>query len=274
MHIEGGLIEGFKYGGLSPLDFGGLAAWYKSTDGVDLAFGNLVTQWNDLSGNNRHLDTIFNLVDLTTLAYSPRLYNTDNGLGIRFYDSRIVMGCSTDLEFKKMLYDGRPMTMIIVVKINSYLGAANINFISTGSQHFDYGSYRLSLPTPTFMSSGVRKGTYSSATTILSNSIGAANVPPLGNNVISVIDTGYTPANNHRFLYINDPSAAKTSGKFSESPPVLSDNYLIEIKAGEGNYLYEIIMYDNTGKSQAQILDEHTRLYNEYIAIRYPNLYN
>lgn len=275
MEFEGGILEGAVYGGLTPADFDGLMAWYRTSDisSSDIITSNYVGVWRDLSGNGRHLDTFFNKVNLITSIYYPRLYNTIHGYGINGTNVQMAMGCSTDTDFKKVLYNGSAVTLIVIYRQVSAYTSTNQNMFSTGSLHYDYSLYRMGMPTATFMANQVTKGVYGSSTTIWSAPLNSSTIPSVDGAAFCLIDTGYDSVNNHRYIYVNNETTPRSSGKFSAAPATLSDSYMIEVTTPPNGYLYEIILYDNTGKTATQILNEKDRLMSEYVKIKYPNIY-
>ncbi|MFL9844723.1 hypothetical protein [Flavobacterium rhizosphaerae] len=282
MHIEGGKIEGFKYGGLSPLDFslnGELAGWWRATDGVQFLTGNYVDIWRDISGYGRDLVSYTNNSN-SYHVYMGRLENTQHGVAIGGGDGSARMLCPSDTAFKTMFYDGRPITIFIVFKCN-YITGGGFNFIGSTDNVItpDYGRFTIAAPTTFGIGMSTQKWTSGASTNIADNRIPADDTA-IGAQVISLVDLGYnaTSSTLHRKSYLNN--VLKKEQKFSQAPGTGNDGNMFTVtfggRQGNGtanNHIYEIIIYDNTGKSQAQILDEHARLYNEYINIRYPNLY-
>ena len=95
-----------------------------------------------------------------------------------------------------------------------------------------------------------------------------------GGHIASIIDIGYvaSASTQHRRAFLD--GVENNRKKFTSAPSTLDDmTGPFSLQAGSDNVLYEVIAYDNTGKSEQQILEEHNRLVTEYINPRYPNLY-
>jgi hypothetical protein len=58
MHLTGIALSGLSNQGISPLDFSGLKAWYRATDGIETVTSyKRVSGWRDLSGGGLHLNS-------------------------------------------------------------------------------------------------------------------------------------------------------------------------------------------------------------------------
>lgn len=287
MNFEGGQLEGARYGGLTPLDYTGLAAWYRATDGVTFMRGNGVSQWNDLSGNNRHLISALNGT-LQPSDVHGAVYNTISGLMIAGGDGNRRLYCLSDTTFQNMFYDGRKLTIIMIFRNNFLPLNQGYNFIQTtpvgGSR--DVGGY---------FSFGCTSPNGNQAHRVLKDNVevagndtGNGSLTAPKNYITSVIDYGYNASspNLHRKVYIRENTTAtfvqtlKTERKFNQTPATSSPNGVFTVAFGGGstlstspNGMYELIVYDQTGKSELQIIEEHDRLYQEYINPRYPNLF-
>ena len=267
MNLEGVKIEGARYGGLTPLDYGGLQAWYKATDGVKLYTGNQVKSWDDLSGNNRHL-TAINRGTLAQVNSAGNLINTSNGLAYSNDNGTAGLSCITDYTFKKMLYDGRPMTCITVFKITTFVTSTGFRFLASSISTSGNGFFQHGAPTASYPIRTLNQGT------IIANNDMVNAFTGTGGHVVSVIDIGYVSSSStqHRRAFLD--GVENNRRKFTSAPSTLDDSTSpFSLQASSNNALYEVILYDNTGKSEQQILDEHSRLITEYINPRYPNLY-
>lgn len=112
----------------SPLDISNLKAWYKADAGVTLN-GPTVSQWDDYSGNARHLKQ-------TTAANQPTyLTNTINGLPSIDFD-----GVNDYLLTDATLNTGDAMTMFCVFKKESASSQGIITGGSGAYQFLQYGS--------------------------------------------------------------------------------------------------------------------------------------
>lgn len=267
MYGQGFTIQGAKYGGVSPADFTGLAGWWRATEGITFANSSFINKWNDISGNNRHLQATVNATGLAQTSYG-RLENTANGLGVTDGNSSGCLACLTDTAFRKMFYDGRPITVLLVFKINAIQSSTGYALISTGLTSAN-GLFTINAPTATLPIRTLNVG----GSTIANNDfLNVFTVP--GGHIVSVIDFGYDAALSftHRKAYLD--TVLKTQVKFSATPSAVVDSSFFKVQPGStGNTIYEIIIYDNTGKSQTQITAEHSSLYTDYLLKRYPNLF-
>jgi len=264
MYFQGGTLTGAKYGGLTPPDFTGLYAWYRATDGITFGAGSYVKSWNDLSGNGNHFEA--RTTAGVPVNSSGNLFNTSNGLGIK------LAGTSgnplvTDGDLFKVLVDGRPNTVIVVMKANNLLSSQNI--IRSNPQ--------TALNTVTLLLqvvSGVPRLVWQirDNNNLIVNS--QQNIPTLGANagtVFSTINYGYNNGVTNPFQsYFNNELVL--SSPYTSTPSYVSGNAFAYLPSAS-IFMYEMIFIDNTGKTEARILDEHYRLHTEYINLRYPNLY-
>jgi len=246
MYFQGGILEGFKYGGASPLDFTGLVSWHRSTE-VTFLYGSIINTWPDLSGNANHLVS-FN---------GNKLENTPMGLAVvgTSGNSRLY----PPFDKHNFMIDGSPFTMITVAygsgvryTIWDATGSGNqfaMTYGSTGVTHQMYNiSSQLTLNfSPTYPSILNRPN-------IMTFNGYGYNVTD--NDVSSYVNNIVTPSGSANYIRVPniDPATPKRFGLFTPS----------------GGKWCELIIYNQTGKTREQIDIEITRLYNEYLLIRYP----
>jgi hypothetical protein len=268
MNLQGATLQGGKYGALSPKDYSGLAAWWRATDGVEFYNGNYVHKWKDLSGNGR--DFIAYNPNTSTIAENAgTLGNTVNGVGILCSTTNIYV-CLEDTTFKKILYEGSPITLIIIYRIIIYQSNTGFPFLFAGQNISSAG--RFVVGSPNNGQQIIR--TYNSGSNSIADNITGVFFSEPGGHILSVLDYGYNSDSPllHRRSYID--GNLKSEKKFTSPPSALTDTTPLTLQGGaSANAIYEIILYDNTGKTKAQIDYEHNKLYNEYILKRYPNLF-
>jgi hypothetical protein len=265
---QGVELQGVSNGGITPKSFGGLQAWYRSTDDITFGVGTGVSGWKDLSIYGRHL-TAINRSTLAPVAAAGNIFNTPNGLAYSNDNGVFGLACLSDYTFKKMLYDGRPMTVIVVFYIRTFMTNTGFRFVSSGILPNGAAGYlQHGAPTANY---AIR--TLNGSTTIATNDIVNA-FTGTGGHVTSLIDIGYDAASSllHRRAYLE--GVEKNKVKFTSAPSLVDDlSAPFSIQSGPQNAIYEIILYDQTGKTEAQILAEHSQLITDYINLRYPNLY-
>lgn len=273
MYINGATLQGAAYGGLSPLDFSGLEGWWRTDAGVQLQSGASISRWNDLSGNDRTLVGVYTNNEDSTRNFGI-VRNTPYGLGMGGGDGNGCLAVTSDKEFQRILFNGSKMSVFIVYRVNLLSSNTGFRFIGTGSQSQSQmeGGY-LSIICPTG-NQAVRSFSFSS--TIANNDISGLYQSP-ANYILTLEDLGYVPETPllHRRMFINNE--LRNQVKFSGAPSnnIPSQSLRVQYGGISGNtpynFLYEILIYNHTGKSSEQIKTERERLYNEYLLPRYPN---
>jgi len=262
MFLQGGSIQGARYGGVSPLDFNGLKFWFRASDGVDLLRGNIIKRWKDISGNGNHL------VPASGKSYGLRYYNSAFGR----YVSGIAGGSTEPLNcinngVQKLLTDGSPYSVILIINT----GPVNSSGGLTGQPANMFPIYAIAISS----NAGTR-----SVTRLIQNTITEIGVNANGslnyfsdNQNLLVADVGYGYLTSGRDLttWINSVPAASTD--WINPPSLLAPPNKFAITGDTGVKFYEIIIYNHTGKDRPQINDELNKLTTEYINKRYPNFY-
>ena len=267
-------MEGAIYGSVSPADYVGLAGWWRATDGITFSTGNRVSQWNDISGNNRHF-TAMNSSYAPITTYG-NLVQTANGLGILGGDGNGLLGVLNDYAFKAMLYDGRKMGITIIYRLSA-LNGAGFNFLRTSGNDYvaaNAGYFNIGVPANTAQTSRTVNGATTISNSDIVNAYPSAVFPQ--SHIFSVIDYGYdsASANLHRKSVLDN--VVRTERKFSSAPTSVFTNTPIGVQFGGSTNpatVYEIILFDHTGKTISQIDFEYQTLYTNYILPRYPNLF-
>jgi len=271
MYLKGGSIQGAIYGGVSPRNYSGLKLWNRATDGVTLNNGNYVFNWKDISGSvtdgSRDWKPYDRVSQSYISGYGGIIGNSNNGLWIAGTTSPVF--AIHDSSFKRILFDGTPITLIIIFRINSIQTNSGFPFFNTGLSTPTTGNFTISAPT---------NNSHGFTTRLNSNS-GIEGTQLLGvyNGVksyaLAIKDYGYNAALPllHRKYYVNNILQAEK--KFIAAPNGATDYSPMILGCGAvANGIHEIIMYDNTGKDQQQIDFEYETLYTNYILKRYPNL--
>jgi len=270
MEAKGCTLTGLRYGGLSPVDVPGLKFWLKASNGATI-FGSsgAVSFWKDLSGNENHLTPI-NLSTGNPGLRAGRLIQTVNGVG---YVNGLT---TTDLvcvnpSADNFLYNGSPSTLFLVFRTPADL-TLNSPVMLRGYPLTN----RSAIATNFFRADGssnlIQVIKYNTAGAISDARITSAftngTVLPNQNVIYCVQDYGYSSGivNPIKLLYNN---VLKGQGAYSGVP----DNETVanSLRVTQTIFpLYEVIAYDNTGKTQAQIDIEYNMIVTEYITKTYP----
>ncbi len=259
MNFQGGKLQGFRYGQLSPKDNNGLQLWMRATDGVTFSRGNRMNNvWRDQSSYNRLLALCNNQGVLQASNNSSVIVNTAWGLAYYTSDVNYSWSAYYDGNFHDFMINGTPFTIFLVTRTGSTLGLApQVNWAGSGLG----GSAFLQL------ASAANGGIPIRATNHASMDL-YGYMTTNQNNIYELTCYGYnngtTP--NRRFLINN---ILRTTGSFSASPVGLTSRGIFSFIAGQA-YLYEIIIYNHAGKTAAKINEENSRIYNDYILKRYP----
>jgi len=265
MYLQGGTIEGVTYGGVSPLDYSGLIGWYKASQGVDLVNGSSITRWKDLSGNNNHL--VPKSTSGATVSQIGSLVNTVNGLGVTRILSGGALTCE-NVNMHKPLVDGSPTTVILILRTNNL--TSSIPVIQAIPQaNTNIWIFSFNQPVSTNPPQIVNR-LYDNAGLKVNMLTTAAYVQPSQGAVYSTINYGYNNGvvNPFTFLFNNE---VKATAAYSAAPVYVAGNPIAYLPSPL-TYMYEMIIYNNTGKSKSQIDLEHTNLNVDYIKQQYPNL--
>jgi len=265
MYFQGGTIQGVTYGGVSPLDYSGLVGWYKASQGVDLINGSSITRWKDLSGNNNHLVP----KNLTggTVTQIGSLVNTVNGLGITRILSAGGLTCENP-DMHKPLIDGSPTTVILVLRTNNMTSS---NTLLQALPQSSANTWLFGFNQPVSANPPqILNRVYDNAGLKVNMLSTAAYVQPSQGAVHSTINYGYNNGVINPFTYLFN-NEVKATAAYS-GPPVSVTGNPLAFYPNALIYLYEIIIYNNTGKLKAQIDLEHTTLNVDYIKQQYPNL--
>ncbi|KGO91757.1 hypothetical protein [Flavobacterium subsaxonicum] len=259
MYVQGATAEGIRYGAVSPKDYTGLIGWWKASEGVEFSQGSSISKWKDLSGNENHL------VPENGQSSAGRLINTVNGVAITRLGAGNYLVC-TNVDMHKTLLDGSPNTVIIIMRTNNLTSSVTLirawpqiglNTIIWGINQPDAIPNILSRA---YDNTGLKANILSSAPYIL----------PSQGAVYMNVNYGYGSAvvNPYQFFFNN---TFKNSAAYSGMPIYVSSNPF-SFLPNAAIYMYEIIIYNNTGKTVSQIDYEKDTLYNDYILKQYPNL--
>jgi len=238
MYLEGAKIEGFKYGGVSPLDYSGLKAWYKASDGNEFLKGNLINKWRDLSGNGNHL------MPQSGGTSAGELVNTVDGLAVtRLGASNALVSSNPALQ--QLVSDGNSNSSMLIVMRTANTTASLSNFIrgvpngSTNTIVFDI-SQPASLPR-------IRIIILDNTGTKISIITDAPYFLPNQSAVHTIVNYGYGSSVPTPFQYRfnND---LKTSVNYL-GVPVYVPTSNFGILPNPLLYLFKVIIYDNTGKA-------------------------
>jgi hypothetical protein len=257
MEFQGGSIEGGGYGDLSPKDYPGLQAWYRATDGVEFSRGTVVRRWKDISGNDRHLLNASN-AGAELAGSSGNIINTAYGLAYTQVNQTSGMSPVNSGTWHNFLYNGSPYTILIVMRSV----VSNSNFIFNTTTNLGGAGTIGSTSTFSTGNMSLRPNNHSSLDNF-------GNIAVNKNYVYNLTSYGYnngiTPATV--FSINNSP---KISGNFTSSPVGVTARgtlYLSCINVP----IYEVIIYNQTGKSQTLINFELNNLFEIYIKNRYKN---
>jgi hypothetical protein len=257
MIFKGGSIKGARYGQTNPKDYLGLEGWWKATDGINIYRGNNVASWADQSGKGRTLVATNNLNVLQNS--SGLLANTSWGLALSNFIGSSRLSAIGKGAWHKFLIDGSPYTIIAVCRSAS----ASLASLNIGNNN---------------------AGSLGGTASISINSQANSNLPIRITNHTSLDYFGYLTANQNSvynltgYGYNNGvtPDAKfsinailRTSGNYTSSPITLTHSDVLSITTA--GFVYEVIIYNHTGKTQTQIDFEMSNLYNNYIKMRYKN---
>lgn len=108
----------------SPTSIAGLQAWYDSSDAASFTFssGNIVSQWNDKSGNGRH-------VSQGVVANQPARSGTQNGLATVVFDG------TNDVLTRIGVVIAQPFTWLFTGKRAAALGGAWVSGQAGGAAY-------------------------------------------------------------------------------------------------------------------------------------------
>lgn len=259
MYLNGGSLQGFVYGDLSPLDYTGLAAWYRATDGVELLRGSTISRWRDISGNGRHLTRMDNQGGAATGTVNMIVKSTSYGLAVGQVNATTGLGNLSSDPWHKFIMDGTPFTILVISRTGSNVGSAP-NTTVAGAILNGAGTFTIGAQ---------------------SNS----NMPVRWNNHASIDYFGYLAANQNNVYALNcygynngyNPDmkffingTVRTSGNYTSSPVGVIPRGYLWLNPNLSN-LYEVIIYNQAGKSQLQIEFEVGNLLEIYIKKRYKN---
>lgn len=260
MQFKGGKIQAARYGQTNPKDYAGLVGWWHLREGLSYFRGDLAASIADQSGNG----TGKNLSAQTGSSSMGRVGNTPYGLGLYATSGGNSIGVTAANGAFGFLSDGSPFTFITILK-----NVANASGISIASNQFASPSLGLGWQPP----SSFRTLRYSNAagTNIASN--GNLSVPA-GNCVEVLVNYGYNNGVNPPMVsYHNGSVLASHVFNSAPAPAPAASRFALNIVANPNaiSYLYEMIVYNNTGKTKAQIDFEMSSLYNNYIKVKYKN---
>jgi len=260
MYLQGTIAEGMRYGAVSPKDYTGLIGWWKASEGVEFSQGSSISKWKDLSGNENHM------VPESNQNTAGRLIGTNNGVAITRLGAGNYLVC-TNIDMHKILLDGSPNTVIIIMSSNNVTSSQNIlrSFPQSGINFYLFAINQTSeVPNILFRS-------YDNTGLKASILTAAPYISPSQGAIYMNVNYGYGSAvvNPYQFLFNN---VLKASTAYTSAPVYVSGNPF-SFLPNAAIYMYEIIIYNNTGKSVAQIDHEKNTLYNDYILKQYPNLF-
>jgi hypothetical protein len=267
MEFKGGSAKGFAYGQLSPLDYTGLKLWLRATDGLTFARGNSVKQWNDLSGNGNHFTaSSFPLVDNT--VYGPVVKAGNSGTS--------GMGCISPVGTWNFLGNGSPFSFLLITgQITSTASSAQ-QVATRGLASAGFNN-----------TSATAEITKNSAPSVAADYV-LRNAGSGGNTgAAPTVTTPARPANFGEFTHYGSAGTpykyiAKSNGVLIRrwtaytsvpDPAQQMGQLTLFLPNGNPNSFFEWIVYDQTGKTQAQIDAEILNLSERYIKKRYPNIY-
>jgi hypothetical protein len=231
------IINGFRFATTSfaPTDIAGLQLWLDASDASSFTFssGSVVSQWNDKSGNSRHMSQ-------STVANQPSRSGTQNGR------STVVFDGSNDymtFDAGSDAIDISPWTWFAVVKDTSSGNSRRIlsaRRSATGSADFQAGGaifgYRDTGPALDIFSAGATPASraYSASTWFLGRSTvdGSSNMQVAVDSVAASSSAGSSSV-NARYLTLG--GATDPSG----NPPLAPA--ATEVWLGE---IAEVILYN------------------------------
>ena len=128
--------------GFSLTDISGLTAWYKFNEGISTS-GTTVTQWDDSSGNTRHMGNI------TATNRRPEFDSSDNTIDFST-DKYLELHSSygTDSDFP----NSNEFTAFLAIRIPFNSGTTKVNPIVTGSTNDSMAVGNLSFLTGSYYS--------------------------------------------------------------------------------------------------------------------------
>ena len=266
MYLQGTIAEGMRYGAVSPKDYTGLIGWWKASEGVEFSQGSSISKWKDLSGNENHMVPQTSTGGTTDAAGS--LVNTSNGLGItRILSARTLVDVNNNIH--PYLCDGGAFTIVFVLRTNNLASTANILRPTPQSNKngIIFSIYQPNGATVPQINNMVYDNTGLKASILTA----APYISPSQGAIYMNVNYGYGSAvvNPYQFLFNN---VLKASTAYTSAPVYVSGNPF-SFLPNAAIYMYEIIIYNNTGKSVAQIDHEKNTLYNDYILKQYPNLF-
>jgi hypothetical protein len=247
MEFQGGTIEGYNYGALSPLDFTGLHRWHKSTNGIEFAGGSNIARWKDLSGNGLHLNAYnVNSANVNPRASYGRLIQTPYGLAVQGSASDIWLASLDDHKFQ---YDGSAFSVILVYR-NITTGSVSLT-VTRGYNRFTYAP------------SGNNIAIRIEAMPSLDVPLNAA-----ATSYISIVQNyGYQSQTPNATVEVNGVMSNQKDYNAVPSNNPSADYW--SIRNASNSFLYEIIIYNQTGKTRDQQQAEISRLYSDYLTPNY-----
>jgi len=270
MYLKGATLEGAKYGGITPLDFDGLKLWMKSSVGVTFSRGNAVASWQDISPN--HIN--FTPVGATGIPQTSAglLVQSSYGLGYTSPGTGSNLLRADNIPHFNFLLDGSPHTMMVVFQA------------ATTFQASFFGSIPLNPPTGSVATLGIGTSVTSrhiqavsgTSVNLYTLDVATANTPVISGSsyVYEEVNYGFGSGQNPIVFNAFNQVAATSRAAYT-NPPTAGAGYTNPfcISQPGGKNIYEIIMYDHTGKTKAQIDLERQRLVDEYVKQNYPNIY-
>jgi hypothetical protein len=261
MVFKGGSIKGARYGQTNPKDYTGLVAWWHLREGLSYYRGDLASSLADLSG----IGAGKMLTPPSGVTNIGRVANTPYGLGLYATSGGNSIGLTGPNGAFGFLSDGSPFTHIAIMK-----NVTNSSGISIGSNNAgNISSLGLGWQPP---SSFRTLRLYNAAgTNIISN---GNMTMPAGNCVEATVCYGYNNGVTPPMVSYHNGSVLQThTYNSAPSPAPVNSRFQLNIVANPNqlSYLYEMIIYNNTGKAKAQIDFEMNALYNNYIKVKYKN---
>lgn len=259
MQFRGGTIQAGRYGQTNPKDYAGLIGWWHTREGLTYYRGDQVYSLSDLSGSG----TGKALMPPSGITNIGRIANTPYGLGLCSTSGGQAVSRTASNAFN-FLADGSPFTFILI-----YKNVNNSDSISISSSGGNVSSLGMNWsPATTF--SGTRFYNASGSSIITNGNF----TEPTGNSVASMVSYGYNRGISPPMVRSHN-GVVLTSHNFNSAPttPASSSYFQLSIIANPTNiaYFYEMIIYNNTGKSKTQIDFEMSSLYSNYIKVKYKN---
>lgn len=267
MNIQGLSLQGAGYGGLSPKDITGLKIWLKASSGVEFQLGNAVNKWNDLSGNENHFLPLNGSGSIA--PYAGVLINTQAGLALSGLSGSGAYLTCLNLQAHNFLLDGSPYSLMLIQRVRNLEGSTTI-IRNIPQQNANSLLYQLYLPNGATVPQTVFQFRDSSANTRINVQIDTPELVSNTNNIVNFTNYGYgSQAEPFHFLFNNEIKATRAY----VAPPIYTPANALSYQPNVRNAIYEIIIYDHTGKTPLQIDQEMQNLYDNYILKQYPLLW-